>query len=144
VRVFELTSRELRGALFESGIELEPLLGGQVIVVGEQDFDSNAFGQLDGLVEYNLSVVDVSSERLHSPKDSTDRPDQISVPSERSLPDRCQRSRGGAMRAPLRNDEKRAAIAGVIRLVQPEAPKPVAGVIRLVQPEAPTAGGTWA
>ena len=34
-------------------------------------------------------------------------------------------------------DEKRAAIAGVIRLVQPEAT-----VIRLVQPETPTAGGT--
>ena len=39
-------------------------------------------------------------------------------------------------------DEKRAAIAGVIRLVQPEAPKPVGGVLRLVQPEAPTTGGT--
>ena len=34
-------------------------------------------------------------------------------------------------------DEKRAAIAGVIRLVQPEA-----AVLRLVQPEAQAAGGT--
>lgn len=73
MRAFEFISRELCRTFFESDIELDPFLGGQVVLVWEQHLDRDTFGELDGLIQDDLAVVDVSSERLHACQDSIDR-----------------------------------------------------------------------
>jgi hypothetical protein len=65
VSFFEVAACELRRALIERRFELDPFLGGQVLIVWEQHFDRRTFGELNLLVQHDLTVVDMSSERLH-------------------------------------------------------------------------------
>lgn len=71
VRIFELTARELRGALLDRSLELGPIFSSQLVVVREQHLDRDTLGQLDRFVEDDLSLVDMSSDRLHADQNST-------------------------------------------------------------------------
>ena len=63
--VLELTASELRGALCYRSVELGSIVSSQLVVVREQNLDRDTLGQLDGFIEDDLAVMDVSSDRFH-------------------------------------------------------------------------------
>ncbi len=65
MRVLDLATRELSCTRVELRFELASFSRSELVVLGKQDLDRHAFGQLDGFVENYLPVVDVSSQRLH-------------------------------------------------------------------------------
>ncbi|MBA3392988.1 MAG: hypothetical protein H0T89_10105 [Deltaproteobacteria bacterium] len=79
MRVLDLTTRELSCGCFELRFELASFSRGKLVTFWEQNFNSHAFGQLDGVVENDLPVVDVSSQRLHDSQDSIDPADEVAA-----------------------------------------------------------------
>lgn len=77
MRIFELTTLEFGGTRFHRDLEFAALLGRQFVVIGQQHLHRDPLRQLDRLVEHDLPVLNVSSDRLHLDQDS--RPHGISA-----------------------------------------------------------------
>lgn len=69
--VFELTARKLGGAFLDRQFELRVLGASEIVVLRQQHLHRGPLGQIDRLVEHDLSVLDVSPQSLHIGQHST-------------------------------------------------------------------------
>ncbi len=65
VCIFEFTAVELGGTGLYRGLELYSLLIRQFVVLGQQYLHRDSLRQIDRFIRHDLSVMNMSSDRLH-------------------------------------------------------------------------------